>query len=187
MPGELGEDARFYLVFRIGAAVEVLGIQCLAARMRDEVLIEQLEIGLGELPVAVPPHGILGQRIDDGVLVLGRAAGMHAGLRAQRAAVDDMAFAIGDGVLVEHGRGVVPMDRLQAPESRIYRPHRCRCADQFPARNSSSRAQPLAAAGISLKAAASGAALGRLYPSTRWPATYSRDPARCQDRSEHRV
>ena len=46
MPGKLGEDAGFYPVFRIGAAVEILREQRLAARMRDEIVVEQLEVGL---------------------------------------------------------------------------------------------------------------------------------------------
>ena len=46
MPGKLGEDPRFYPVFRIGAAVEVLREQLLAARMGDEIVVEQLEIRL---------------------------------------------------------------------------------------------------------------------------------------------
>ena len=110
MPGEFGEDARFYPVFRIGAAIEVLRVQRLAARVGDEVVMEQLEIGLAELAVAVPPDGVLGQRIDDGVLVLGAAAGMHAGLGAERAAVDEGAFAVGDGVLDQSGVGQIPVD-----------------------------------------------------------------------------
>ena len=46
MPGQLGEDAGFYPVFRVGAAVEILREQRLAARMRDEIVVEQLEVGL---------------------------------------------------------------------------------------------------------------------------------------------
>ena len=46
MPGELGEDARLYPVFRIGAAIEILREQLLAARMRDEIVVQQLEVGL---------------------------------------------------------------------------------------------------------------------------------------------
>ncbi len=87
MPGQLGEDPRFDPVFRIGAAVEILREQLLAARMRDEVVVEQLEVRLAELAVAVPPDRALGQRIDDGMLVLGAAAGMDAGLGAERAAL----------------------------------------------------------------------------------------------------
>ena len=111
MPGQLGEDPRFYPVFRIGAAVEVLREQLLAARMRDEVVIQQLEIGLAELAVAVPPDGVLGERIDDRVLVLGAASGMGAGLGAERAARDDGGFARADRVLVEMRGGEIPVDR----------------------------------------------------------------------------
>ena len=46
MPGKLGEDAGFYPVFRVGAAIEILREQRLAARMRDEIVVEQLEVGL---------------------------------------------------------------------------------------------------------------------------------------------
>ena len=93
MPGQLGEDPRFYPVFRIGAAIEVLCEQLLAARMRDEIVVQQLEVRLAELAVAVPPDRVLGQRIDDGMLVLGAAAGMDAGLGAERAALHDGGFA----------------------------------------------------------------------------------------------
>ncbi len=111
MPSQLGEDPRFYPVFRIGAAVEVLREQLLAARMSDEVVIQQLEIGLAELAIAVPPDGVLGERIDDGVLVLGAASGMGAGLGAQCAARNDGRFARLDGVLVKLGGGKIPVDR----------------------------------------------------------------------------
>ncbi len=109
MPGELGIDPRFYPVFRIGAAVEILREQRLAARMRDEIVVQQLEIGLAELAVAVPPHGVLGQRVDHGVLVLRAPAGMHAGLGAKGAAVHQRALAVADGVLDEQGVGQIPM------------------------------------------------------------------------------
>ena len=117
MPGELGEDAGLDPVFRIGAAIEVLGEQRLAARVRDEILVQQIEIRLRELAVAVPPHGVLGERVDDGVLVLGRAAGVDAGLRAERAAGHDGGLASRDRVLVERGRGVIPVDRGEILEA----------------------------------------------------------------------
>ena len=117
MPGKLGEDAGFYPVFRIGAAIEILREQLLAARMRDEIVVEQLEVGLGDLAIAVPPDGVLGQRVDDGVLVLGRATGMHAGLRADRAALDQRRLPCCDGMLVERRRGQIPMHRAQPLEA----------------------------------------------------------------------
>ena len=117
MPGQLGVDAGLYPVFRIGAAVEILSEQGLAARMRDEIVVEQLEVGLGDLAIAVPPDGVLGQRVDDGVLILGRAAGMHAGLRADRAALDQRRLPCCDGMLVERRRGQIPMHRAQPLEA----------------------------------------------------------------------
>ena len=117
MPGQLGVDAGFYPVFRVGAAVEILREQGLAARMRDEIVVEQLEVGLGDLAIAVPPDGVLGQRVDDGVLILGRATGMHAGLRADRAALDQRRLPCCDGVLIERRRGQIPMHRAQPLEA----------------------------------------------------------------------
>ena len=117
VPGQFGEDPRPDPVFRIGAAVEVLREQFLAARMRDEVLIEQVEVRPGELAVAIPPDGILGQRIDDGVLVLRRAAGVHAGLRADRTALHDVGLARRDRMFVELRRFQVPVDLGQILET----------------------------------------------------------------------
>ena len=117
MPGKLGEDPRLDPVFRIGAAIEVLREQLLAARMRDEIVIQQLEIAW--LSLRLPSHQtrVLGQRIDDRVLVLGAAAGMDAGLGAQRAALHDGGLARADGVLVERGRGEIPVDRGEILEA----------------------------------------------------------------------
>ena len=87
MPGEFGEDARLDAVFGIGAAVEVLREQRLALGMREEVLKQIIEMLPALLAVAVPPHRVFGRRVDDGMLVLGRAAGVMAGFGAQRAAM----------------------------------------------------------------------------------------------------
>src|ERR1700730_4003116 len=78
--------------------------------MREHVVVEQREVSLTELAVAVPPHAVFGQRVDDGVLVLRAAAGMHAGLGAKGAAMNEVALAIPDGVLNEPGVGQIPMD-----------------------------------------------------------------------------
>src|SRR6516165_2672395 len=87
--------------------------------MRDHVVIEQLEIGLAELAIAVPPYAVLGQRIDDDMLVLGAAAGMHAGLRAKRAALHQRAFAISDRVLHQDGVGQIPMSAGEILETEL--------------------------------------------------------------------
>src|ERR1700730_4023531 len=78
--------------------------------MRDHVVVEERKVGLTELAVAVPPHAVFGQRVDDGVLVLRAAAGMHAGLGAKCAAVNEVALAIPDGVLDKPGVGEIPVN-----------------------------------------------------------------------------
>ncbi len=140
MPGELGEDAGLDAVFRVGAAVEVLGVERLALGVGEKVLIEIFEVLFALFAIAVPPHGVLGRRVDDGVLVLRRTAGVMAGLGAERAAGDDGRLAVADRVLVERGCGEVPMDRfevLQAefvgavgtvPYARLLHPSLRKCA-----------------------------------------------------------
>ena len=118
VPRQLGEDPRFYPVVRIGAAIEVLGVKLLAARMGDEVVIEPLEVFRGDLAVAVPPDRIFGQCVDDRMLVLGRPAGVDAGLSAERAAFHDRGFPGRDRVLVERGRGEIPVDRAEVLEAK---------------------------------------------------------------------
>src|SRR5262245_31821514 len=118
MPGKLGKDPRFYPVVRIGAAIEVLRVKRLAARMRDEVVVEPLEVFRRDLAVAAPPDRMLGQRINDRVLVLGGSAGMDTRFRAQRTALHEGGFAARDRVLVEQRRGVVPVDRLEVLEAK---------------------------------------------------------------------
>jgi hypothetical protein len=118
VPGELGVDARLDPVLRIGAAVEILGEQRLALGMRQEVPVHGFELLFGLLPIAVPPHRVLGQRVGDGVLVLRRAAGVMAGLGAERAASDDLGFAVADGVLVERSFGQVPVNRAKVLEAK---------------------------------------------------------------------
>jgi hypothetical protein len=93
MPGELSEDAGLDPVLRIGTPDEILREQLLAARMRDEVLIEKLELLGRDGLVVVPPHGVLGHCIADRELVLRRAAGIHAGIGAERAAYCQFRFA----------------------------------------------------------------------------------------------
>ena len=113
VPGTLGEHPRFDPVVRVGAAIEVLRVKRLAARVRDEVVVEPLEVFRRDLTVAVPPDRVLGQRINDRVLVLRGSPGMGSRFRAERTALHDRGFAARDRVLVEQRRSVVPVDRLE--------------------------------------------------------------------------
>src|SRR5262249_19401712 len=76
-------------------------------------------IRLAELSVAVPPDRVLGRGVDDGMLVLGRAAGVDAGFRAERPALHDRGFAVGDGVLVKLGRIEIPVHRGEIFEAEL--------------------------------------------------------------------
>ena len=110
MPGVFGEDPRLDAVFRVGAAVEILREQRLALGMGDEVLQQIVKVLFALLAIAVPPDGVFGRRVDDGVFVLGRAAGVMSGFGAERAAGDDGRLIVADGVLVKRGLGKIPMN-----------------------------------------------------------------------------
>ena len=119
MPCILGVDPGLDPVFRISAAVEVLGVELLATGVLDEVVVQQHELRLGHLAVAVPPDRMFGLCIDDGVLVLGRAAGVDPGLGAKRAACDNGSLAVADGMLVKRGFGQVPVNRGEIVEAEL--------------------------------------------------------------------
>src|SRR5262245_31027654 len=110
MPGKLGEDPGLDPVGWVSAAIKVLRVERLAAHMRDEVGMQLVELSLAELAVCLPPDAVLGQCVDDGVLVLRTAAGVAAGFRAQRTALGEGGLAAFDGMLVEHRLQQVPMD-----------------------------------------------------------------------------
>ncbi len=117
MPGIFGEDAHLDAIGGVGAAVEVLREQRLAFDVLDEVAEQNVEVLLRHLAIAVPPHRILRQVVDDGMLVLGRAAGVVSGEGRQRAAGDDRSFAVADGVFVERRFGEIPIHAGKAFEA----------------------------------------------------------------------
>ena len=87
MPGIFGEDARLDAVGRIGAAVEVLREQLLALGMGEEVLRAASSNCSGVIaPLLSHQTSFSVVCVADDELVLGRAAGMDAGLGDQRAA-----------------------------------------------------------------------------------------------------
>src|SRR5262249_28612800 len=89
VPGILGEYAGLDPVLGICAAIEILREKFLAFRVFEEVGKKIVEVLLRHLAIAIPPDGVFGQRVNDGVLVLRTAAGVVACLRAKRAARDD--------------------------------------------------------------------------------------------------
>lgn len=101
----------------LGAADEILGEQFLALGMGQEVLQQGLELGPGDAAVVLPPHLVLGVGVADDELVLGRAAGMDAGLGHQGAAGGQLRLAALQRVLVE-ARGLqVPVDALEVAQA----------------------------------------------------------------------
>ena len=162
VPGVFGVDADLDAILRIGAAVEVLRVQRLALRMREEVGEHVVEVLLALLAVAVPPDRVLGERIDLGVLVLRRAAGVVAGLGAERAAGDDGRLAVADRVLVERRVGQVPVDRSEVLEAELVGAIGGVAQTGFFHGNSSSRVRPLSRPDLPERPFRT--ALGRLYP-----------------------
>jgi len=88
-----------------GAAVEVLGEQHFAFGVGNEIGEQIVEVRFALFAIAVPPYGILGRCIDDRMFIFGASAGVVAGLGAERAALDEVAFLVGDGVFHEPGVG----------------------------------------------------------------------------------
>src|SRR5262249_5865758 len=117
MPGELGKDASFDLIFRIGATVEILSKKFLAFGVLEKIGKQVVEILFRHFPIPVPPHRIPGEIVDNGMFVLGAAAGVMAGLRAERTAVHYGSLSRPDGVLVEQRLGQVPVDCGEIPEA----------------------------------------------------------------------
>ena len=117
MPGKLGEDARLDAVFRIGAAIEILREQFLAARMRDEISYRRWKFSARACD-CLPTRRAFRQLVADDELVLGGAAGMDAGLRAEGAALlDHTRLAGGDRMLIEGRRGQIPMNAGEVLEA----------------------------------------------------------------------
>ncbi len=120
VPGEFVVDPRLDPVFRIGAAIEVLRVQRLAFGVGDEIVEQQLEFVGRQTAVLLPPHRFVGRVVDDDELVLGTAAGVHAGFGTERPAMDELAFAIGDGVFDQDRVGRIPMKRSKVFQAEFF-------------------------------------------------------------------
>src|ERR1700756_2001671 len=101
MPGKLGEDSCPDPVFRICAAIEILGEQRSAPGMGDEVLQEACKLVRCDFAVALPPHRFFGERIAYSVLVFGTATGMGTGFCAEWAILNHPSFALCKGMFVK--------------------------------------------------------------------------------------
>ena len=117
VPGIFGEDPGADPIGRIGTALKVLGEQFPALGMLQKILQQGVELRRRDGAVILPPDRILGGLVPHHELVLGRAPGMHAGLRQKRAALHQLGFATLERLLVEGRRLQVPVDFLEIPKA----------------------------------------------------------------------
>ena len=95
----------------IGAGEGVDDVDVALAQARGDLLAQPLEALLGDLGVDVaPPDPLLGARLADDELVLGRAAGVLAGVDDERPALGEPRVAARERVLVELRGRRVPED-----------------------------------------------------------------------------
>src|SRR5262249_6958307 len=111
MPSQLGEHAGLDAIFGVGAAIEVLNVKLLTFRVLKKILVQQFELGRGQLAVFLPPDGLFAVLVANDELVLGAAAGVDASFGAQRAALDQMDFVVRERMFVKGRFGQVPVDR----------------------------------------------------------------------------
>ena len=97
----------------VGAADQVLDEEILAGRMRQEVGEQRVELRRRHRLVVVPPDMRLGVLVADDELVLGRAAGVLAGLGDQRAMGGQPGFAAADRLFAERCRTEIIADRAR--------------------------------------------------------------------------
>jgi hypothetical protein len=95
----------------VGAGPAVAGEQLAALDVAQHAVVERaIAFGRDRLVGLAPVDAALACRILDKELVVGRAAGMHAGAHHERAAVGDGALTAPDRFLVECGNRQVPMN-----------------------------------------------------------------------------
>ena len=140
VPGKLGEHARLDAVFRIGAAIEVLREKLLALGVLEEVVEQNIELLRRKLAVLLPPDRLLGGVVADDELVLRRAAGVDAGLGAERAALDDVAFVRARAHIRRAARRADSSGRRPDPSGRICPRHGRYSADPSLSRKTSANA-----------------------------------------------
>jgi hypothetical protein len=105
-------------VRRIGAREGNDHVDVPAPEVLGHLGAQALEVLLVDLGVdRSPPDAVLGARLADDELVLGRAAGVDARVDGQCAALGDRGFAALERVGVELGRGRIPVDPPVSPDA----------------------------------------------------------------------
>ena len=106
VPGELVDHADPDAVLGLRAAVEVGDVELvLVGERQQEIVVQAVErVRVHRLVAVVPPDHVLGQRVLDGELVLGAAAGVLAGADDQRPVLGEQALAAADRMLDQRRR-----------------------------------------------------------------------------------
>jgi len=105
------DDADGDPLLRVGAGEGVDDVEAAVADVRHDLLAQSFEVLLRDLRIDLaPPDPVLGARLADEELVLGRAAGMHACVYGERAALGEPAVAAVQRMRVELRGGRVPVD-----------------------------------------------------------------------------
>ena len=115
VPGQLGDHAHVEPVGGVGAGVKVLHEGLAALQMRDHVGAESGEGLRLHRGVVGPPDMALGAGRADDELVLGRAAGMRAGLDQHGAAAAERALPPAERMGHEVGLHEVVVDGAEPP------------------------------------------------------------------------
>ena len=110
MPGALVDDAHIDAMFGLRSAEQVGDIErVLLAQRLEEVRLQRREMLRRHRDIgAAPPDRRFGLGIADDEFVLGRSAGMFAGLDDQRAVLGQYALAIADGRFDQRGGAHIP-------------------------------------------------------------------------------
>ena len=125
MPGAVGDHAEREPVFRIGAREGVHDVDVVTLEMTEDLVAQTLEAILVEILVDLAPGDpLLAARLPDDVLVVRRAAGVHAGVDDERPALRKLSIPPLQRVHVEKRGGRMGENaarRLQAMLAQIDR------------------------------------------------------------------
>ena len=105
------DDADGDPLLRVCAGEGVDDVEVAVADVRHDLLAQSFEMLLRDLRVDLaPPDAVLRARLSDEELVLGRAAGVHACVHGERAALGEPTVAAFQRMRVELRGGRVPVD-----------------------------------------------------------------------------
>jgi hypothetical protein len=117
VPGKFGNNAHRQRVGRVSAAAQVLHEKVLVLGVGDKVGIERLELCRRYRLVVVPPHLVFGIGVAHDELVLGRTAGVLAGIGDECAIGCQLGFAGAKRQFVKIGSFEIVANRAQTGEA----------------------------------------------------------------------